>query len=149
MLEVARIGRAHGLRGEVAVTLLSDRTDRLEPGSELTGDGRTFRVVAGRRHGRGWLVHFDGIDDRDTAESLRGLVLHAAADEDAEGLWVHRIIGLEVVDVDGVPRGRITAVQENPAHDLLVLDDGTLVPAVFIVSADDRVVVDAPDGLFA
>ena len=52
--------------------------------------------------------------------------------------------------VDGVDRGVVTAVQANPAADLLVLDSGALVPVVFVVGgpADGEVLVDVPDGLF-
>ncbi len=55
-----------------------------------------------------------------------------------------------VREVDGTERGTVVAVQANPAHDLLVLDDDTLVPVVFITDESDpgAIVVDAPEGLF-
>ena len=54
----------------------------------------------------------------------------------------------EVVDTSGVTLGRVTAVEANPAHDLLVLEGGTLVPMVFLVRTEPgRVVVDLPEGL--
>lgn len=132
----------------MTVALISDRTERLDPGSELTGTGGPFRVVTSRPHGTTWLVRFEGVDDRTAAEALRGIVLHAESDDELDGLWVHHLVGRDVVEVDGTPRGRIEAVQANPAHDLLVLDDGTLVPVVFVVSSADHVVVDVPEGLF-
>lgn len=152
MLEVARIGRAHGLRGEVAVTLISDRTDRLNPGSQLFSDRGVLRVVTSRPNGRVWLVGFDGVADRSDAEALSGLVLRAeAVDDDGAGddaLWVHDLVGLEVIEVDGTPRGRVVAIQANPAHDLLVLADDALVPSAFIVDVGDHITIDAPEGLF-
>jgi 16S rRNA processing protein RimM len=148
LLEVARVGRAHGIRGEVAVTLISDRDDRVVTGAEFVTDVGTLRVDSARRSGKGWLVHFAGITDRTAAEALAGTVLRAEADADAEGIWVHQVIGLGVVDQTGTPRGRVVAVQQNPAHDLLVLDDDVLVPAVFIVSIDEHITVDVPEGLF-
>lgn len=65
-------------------------------------------------------------------------------------LWVHELVGVTVRSVDGVDRGVVTAVQANPAADLLVLDSGALVPVVFVVSGpeDGEVLVDVPDGLF-
>lgn len=75
-------------------------------------------------------------------------MLRASPDPAAEGVWVHQVVGLEVVDTAGVGHGPVAAVQPNPAHDLLVLEDGTLVPAVFIVEIEDRIVVDVPEGLF-
>ncbi len=148
MLEVARVARPHGVRGEVTVDLVSDRPERLAVGAALTTDRGPLTIAAVRPHGRKWLVSFAGVTDRTGAEALSGTVLRAEADPDAGGLWVHQVIGLEVVDSSGVIRGRVEAVQANPAHDLLVLEDGTLVPSVFIESVDDRVVVDAPEGLF-
>lgn len=148
LLEVARIGRAHGIRGEVAVMLVTDRDDRLVPGARFDTNAGELLVEQARPHGRVWLVRFAGITDRTAAEALAGTVLRAEADDDADGVWVHQVIGLEVVDPDGGAHGRVVAVQENPAHDLLVLDDDTLVPSVFVVSVDDRIVVDAPEGIF-
>jgi 16S rRNA processing protein RimM len=68
----------------------------------------------------------------------------------AEGeYWVHELVGATVVDRAGADLGRVVAVEDNPAHDLLVLDGGALVPMVFLVEhRDGRVVVDVPDGLF-
>lgn len=154
LLEVGRIGRAHGTGGEVRVTLTSERTDRLDPGSILDADGDTLEVVTSRRHGDNWLVRFVDVDDRSTAEGLRGLILSAeVADDgddevDPDDLWVHQVVGLAVVDPGGTPHGTVVAVQANPAHDLLVLDDDTLVPVVFITAVGDTVVVDAPEGLW-
>lgn len=147
-LEIGRIGRAHGIRGDVIVALVSDANDRLAPGSSLQTDRGPLRVVTSRPHTKGWIVHFDGVERREDAEGLRGTVLRAEARPDAEGLWVHQIVGLEVVDTEGVAHGSVVAVQPNPAHDLLVLDDDTLVPSVFIVSVDDHITVDVPEGLF-
>jgi len=63
-------------------------------------------------------------------------------------LWVHQVIGAEVRDKAGARIGVVDAVQANPAHDLLVLDSGALVPMVFVVDHEDGVVVvDLPDGL--
>lgn len=147
-LQIGRIGRAHGIRGELYVILTTERTERLDPGERLETDRGSLEVVSSRPHGRGWLVRFAGVEDRADAESLAGTLLHAESDDDVEGLWVHQLVGLQIVDTNGDAHGRIVAIQANPAHDLLVLDDDTLVPAVFITSVDERVVVDPPEGLF-
>ena len=63
-------------------------------------------------------------------------------------VWVHEVIGAAVVDRAGRDHGRVVAVEANPAHDLLVLENGGLVPMVFVVEhVGDRVVIDPPDGL--
>jgi 16S rRNA processing protein RimM len=148
-LEVARVGRAHGLAGEVAVTLVSDRQERLAVGAELHDGDRILTVVGARPHQARWLVRFAGVDDRDAAEELRGHVLTAAAlPADSGELWVHELVGRAVEDTAGRVLGRVAAVQANPASDLLVLEDERLVPLTFVVEQDaQRVVVDPPEGL--
>jgi 16S rRNA processing protein RimM len=149
-LEVGRVTKPHGLRGEVVVVAVTNRSERFAPGSSLDAGGRALRVDTSRRHQDRWLVHFDGVDDRTAAESLRGVVLTAEAlgpAPDGE-LWVHELVGCLVVTRDGVPLGRVDAVEANPAHDLLVLDSGALIPMPFVVEhAVRRVVVELPDGL--
>jgi 16S rRNA processing protein RimM len=149
LLEVGRIVRPHGLRGEVVVDLLTDREDRLEPGSALDSDRGVLTVTGMRPHQGRFLVTFEGCDDRTAAERLSGTVLRAEAIDDPDALWVHELVGTEVCDIAGVARGRVTEVEANPAHDLLVLDSGVLVPIVFVVSCGDGVtVIDPPAGLF-
>jgi 16S rRNA processing protein RimM len=150
-LEVGRIGRAHGLRGEVVVTPVSNIADRFATGATLWVDGEAMVIVSSRPNQHRFVVRFDGVEDRNGAEALRGKVVEAEPRADAPDgeLWVHELIGSEVRDRAGAELGRVVSVEANPAHDLLVLDDGALVPMVFVVSAESGVVViDPPDGLF-
>lgn len=149
-LEVGRIGRAHGLRGEVAVTLSSDRVERLAPGSVLITDARPLVVTAARPHQQRWLVTFEGVDDRDAAEALLGRVLFAEAKPSgADELWVHELIGAIVRDRDGVVLGTVEAVEANPASDLLVLDGERLLPLTFVVEhSQGALIADPPLGLW-
>ena len=152
-LVVGRVGRAHGLRGEVAVTFTSNRPERAEPGSVLYAGDRELVIEASRPHQGRMLVQFAGVDDRTAAERLLGVELTADpltgdVELDDDEVWVHEVVGAEVVDRAGTPVGRVTAVEANPAHDLLVLDGGRLVPMVFVVEQRDGVlVIDPPDGL--
>jgi 16S rRNA processing protein RimM len=150
-LEVGRVVRAHGLAGEVLVHPVSDVAQRFAPGTVLHAGPRALEVERARPHQARWRVKFAGIDDRTAAEALRGAVLEGEPLGTAppEGAyWVHELVGAAVVDRDGTPVGTVEAVQDNPAHDLLVLDSGALVPVVFIVEqAPGRIVVDLPDGL--
>jgi 16S rRNA processing protein RimM len=149
LLEVGRVAKPHGVRGEVIVELVTDRLERLAPGSVLDTDRGDLLVVASRPHQHRWIVQFEGLADRNEAERLNGLVLRAEPIEDEGAMWVHELIGAEVVERDGTTRGRVVAVVANPAHDLLELESGALVPMVFVVSNDDGVVlIDPPDGLF-
>ena len=64
LLEVGRIGKAHGLKGEVSVRLISDRTERLDRGAVLSTARGDLRVAASRPHQDRWIVQFDGISGR-------------------------------------------------------------------------------------
>jgi 16S rRNA processing protein RimM len=153
-LVVGRVGRAHGLRGEVAVRFSSNRPERAAPGAVLYADDRELVVTTSRPHQDRMLVRFEGVDDRTAAEALQGRELTAAplGDDvvlDDDELWVHEVVGAEVQDRSGATVGRVVAVDANPAHDILVLDGGALVPVVFVIEQRDGIVViDPPDGLF-
>lgn len=154
-LEVGRVVRAHGLRGQVVVELVTNRLERVAPGTSLsTADGRSLVVRAsgpapatgGRQR---WLVSFDGVAGREDAEALRATVLTAAPISDPGALWVHELVGSAVRDLSGAALGTVVAVEANPASDLLVLDGGGLVPLHFVVDhRPGEVTVDPPAGLF-
>ena len=148
MLEVGRVAKAHGVRGEVVVALVTDRLERVAPGSVLFADGRSLRVAASRQHQKHFIVSFDGVDTREAADALHGVVLSAEPIEDEDEWWVHELIGSAVMNTAGDRLGTVDAVQANPASDLLVLDTGALIPVVFMLSHDDgAVLVDLPEGL--
>ena len=149
LLEVGRIGRPHGVRGDLMVTLTTDRTERADPGTAWWVGDRWLTVTSSHRHQGRFRVHLEGIDDRDVAASLTGeRILAEPLVDPGDDLWVHEMIGSEVSGPDGRRYGVVTAVEANPAHDILVLDSGGLVPVVFVTGhAPGRLVVDPPAGL--
>ena len=149
-LSIGHLRRPHGLRGDIYVQLTTDRADRLAPGATLFAAGRTIEVVASRSAGNGRMIaRFDAFVDRSEAERVTNAELFAAPVDDPDALWVHEMIGLPVIDQDGVERGTCTAVLANPAADLLELDTGALVPSNFVTAiVDGRIDVDVPEGLF-
>ncbi len=165
---VGRIGRAHGVRGDVAVEVRTDVPDeRFAIGSQLQSEpdgkretGASFVVEAARWHQGRLLVHFRGVDDRDAAEALRGTLLVADSGSSPhageEQWWDHDLVGLAAVDQDGARVGELVGVTHPPGNDLLVVrrDDGTEVFVPFVLAivpdvdlAAGRIVIDAPDGL--
>lgn len=169
-LLVARIGKPHGLHGEVTVQLHTDDPERrFVVGAVLTtqaaaGSGvpRVLTVRSTRVHQGVWLLGFEGIPDRTGAESLRGtrLLADVTSDEpteDDEDAWYEDdLVGLAVATRDGTVVGEVSALQSRPAQDLLVvrLTGGgeALVPFVEqIVPEVDlpgrRIVIDPPAGL--
>jgi 16S rRNA processing protein RimM len=150
-LEVGRIVKAHGLRGQVLVDLSSDRVERLTAGNTLLSDRGPLVVVAAAVHQKTrFIVTFDRITTREEAEHWRGVVLLAPRIDDDSVIWIDQLFGAEVVDAAGVRRGVVVDVEANPASDLMVLDTGALVPLAFVVGvqANRRVEIDPPEGLF-
>jgi 16S rRNA processing protein RimM len=149
LLQVGRIGKPHGLKGLVHVDLSTDRIERLAVGTRLLAGDEWLTVASAARHGTAWLVRFEGIDDRTAAEGIASRILRAEPIDDPDALWVHELVGAPVRERDGTGRGRCVAVIANPAHDLLELDSGALVPVAFVVEVvDGTIVIDPPDGLF-
>ena len=153
MLEVGQVVKPHGLKGEVIVSMITNRPEeRVAAGFVFASDRGDLTLVSASPHQGRWIVAFEGVHDRDGAEALRGTVLMAeplAGGDDDDTLWVHELIGSEVVGVDGRAYGVVEAVEANPASDLLVLPGGKLVPLVFVVSGPTagRLVIDPPTGL--
>jgi len=162
-LVVGRIGRAHGIHGDVTVEVRTDDPERrLAPGEVLvTEPGAVGPLTVSRQHwhsGR-LLLGFAEVADRTAAEALRGTFLLTDVDPDEapeDDAWYDfQLVGLTVTHVDGTALGRVTDVVHLPAQDLLAVDiDGreVLVPFVAeIVPAVDLaagvVTVDPPGGL--
>jgi len=145
---VGHVAKPHGLKGEVIVALLTDREERLAPGSVLQSDRGPLTVVEAHPHQHRWRVRFDGFATREEADVLHGLVLRAEPVDDPDAWFIHELIGMTVVLADGTDLGPCTAVVDNPAHDLLELESGALVPLPFVTDVGDVIVIDPPEGLF-
>jgi 16S rRNA processing protein RimM len=144
---VGVIGRAHGIRGDVAVDVRTDEPERRFAVGEVlrAEDGpRRFTVGAARDHSGRLLVHFDELADRTMAEAARGTVLVADVDPaelpDADDEYYDRqLVGLAVRAADGTVVGSITDVLHLPIQDTLEVEtaDGVrLVPFVSAVVTD-------------
>ena len=149
LLEIATVGRAHGVRGDVVVHPVTNRLERFDVGSALITAVGERAVSRSRFDGSRWLVRFDGIDDRDAAAALTGTTVYAEPLDDPDELWVHELCGSSVIDQHGFDAGVVTSVVANPAADLLELDTGHLVPLTFVVRCEPgAVLVEVPDGPF-
>lgn len=150
-LELGHVGKPHGLKGEVHIVATTNRDERFAAGALLCVGGEDRAIVSSRKHQGRWLVRFEGIDDRTAAEALRGARItgEPLGELPDDEVWVHDLIGAAVRDTAGVPRGRVVAVVVNPAHDLLELDSGVLVPMPFVREVGEgEVVIEPPAGLF-
>ena len=145
---VGRVGKPHGIRGEVTIDVRTDEPERrFAPGTTLRAqppagaDRRpsSLTVARARWHPKFLLVTFEEASGRDAAEALRGTLLHATigADEtpeDPEEYYDHQLVGLRAADTAGTPRGEGTSGVPGAAPDRrgLRTPDGrdTLVPFV-------------------
>src|SRR5262245_57685914 len=129
-LVVARIGRAHGIKGEVTVEVRTDEPElRLAPGAVLLTDPPEtgpLTIEAGRVHSGRLLLRFAGAHDRGAAEALRNTLLIADVDpdetpEEPDEYYDHQLIDLDVLTADGTLVGRIAEISHLPSQDLLVV----------------------------
>jgi len=143
-LVVARIGRAHGIRGEVTIEVRTDAPgERFVPGARLhlvpppppaslpadhanrlDHADRTVTLASVRDHNGTLLLGFDDVADRTAAEALRGALLEAdvpAETGEPDAWYEHQLLGLRVVAPDGAALGEVVAVDHPPAQDLLVV----------------------------
>jgi ribosomal 30S subunit maturation factor RimM len=96
-----------------------------------------------------WLMCFVGVTDRNIVERLTNSEVYGEPIDDPSVVWVHELIGSVVIDTAGNNLGTCVGVIDNPAHPIMELDNGFLVPTPFIVSNENgRVEIDAPEGLF-
>jgi 16S rRNA processing protein RimM len=150
LLVVGQIGRPHGIRGEVLVTVRTDDPEaRFAAGSAFTTEvprdrrvstgpaavavpGVVYKVPAKlllesvRWHQGKGIAQFEGVVDRNTAEALRGVLLQVDSSEiadpdDPDEFNDHQLAGLDVVSVDGTLLGTIDRIDHAPSSDLIVL----------------------------
>lgn len=159
---VGRIGRAHGIKGQVAVLVLSEVEGRFADGAAVyLEDGRILTIESARPHRGGLVVKFREVRDRNQAEELSRKVLmvpESTSPELPEGSWWdHRLVGCEVVTESGRSLGTLQEVIHTQANDVWsAVAEGreTLIPALkdVIVSvdvADKRILVREVPGLTA
>ncbi|MGW6357020.1 ribosome maturation factor RimM [Streptomyces sp. NPDC055092] len=164
-LVVARIGRAHGIKGEVTVEVRTDEPElRLGPGAVLATDPAStgpLTIETGRVHSGRLLLRFEGVRDRTAAEALRNTLLIAEVDpeelpEDEDEYYDHQLMDLDVVTTDGVEVGRITEISHLPSQDLFIVErpDGSEVMIPFVEEIvteidleEQRAIIDPPPGL--
>jgi len=128
LLVVGRIGRAHGVRGDLFVEPLTDEPDvRFADGSVLTTSSNSeLTVEFAKWHSGKFVVHFVGIDDRTSAEQLKTLELSVEVDptelpEDPDEFYDHQLVGLSVRLEDQTEIGKVKEVIHLPAQDLLAV----------------------------
>jgi 16S rRNA processing protein RimM len=127
LLVVARLRKPHGLKGEVAVFPLTDDPEvTFKAGRTLTmvdlggtPVGEPVIIERSRPFHREWLIKFRGLDDRDSLESRRDLLLAAPAGElrepEGDEVYLHELTGFAVRDEADTALGLVTGLYEMPS----------------------------------
>ena len=149
LLVVGHIGKPHGIRGEVLVTVRTDepeerfvagsvfitevpRDRRVRTGPAAAVPGTEYKVPdqllleSLRWHQGRVIAQFEGVHDRNVADALRGVLLQVDSStltepEDPDEFQDHQLVGLTVVSVDGTELGTVARIDHAPASDLIVL----------------------------
>lgn len=159
---IGRIGRPHGVRGEVTIEVRTDEPDRhfVAGNVLLVEGGQPLTIETAKWHSGRLIATFAGFADRTAAESLRNTILEAErADderpEDPDEFYDYQLVGLHVVTTAGEAVGIVSDVLHLPAQDVLSVTSGDreiLVPFVSAVVPQvdldaRRIVIDPPPGL--
>lgn len=162
-VQVARIGKPHGIRGEVTVLVLTDAPDsRFAVGAEFAAEpatAGTLTVRSSRWNKDILLLGFEGVNTRNDAELLRGttLLFDSEDDGDDDAWYEHELLNLEV-RIGTRKVGKVTGLRTLPVQDLLIVEDtdgdevlvpfvDEIVPEVNI--EEGYVLLTPPEGLFA
>jgi 16S rRNA processing protein RimM len=162
---VAKIGAAHGLRGEVRLQVFTEDPDAILNFGELTNEDGTkkFRVASLRPAKGHFVARFEGVNDRNASELLTNIELFVSRDKlpkiEDDGEFYHAdLIGLRVEDKAGKSYGVVIAVRNYGASDLIEVAEpskksGTLIPFIdeFVPEVDlegGRVIIETAPGLF-
>ncbi len=133
-LLLGEVLRPHALRGEVRVRVLTDYPERIAELEELVLAGDVHGREADRwsveqfRYHQGYgLLKLAGVDDRNTAETLRGLKVLVTMEEavplEADEFYLYQLVGLQVHTVDGCRLGPVRDIIETGANDVYIVDN--------------------------
>ena len=162
VFKIGRIGKAHGVKGEVSFMFDDDVFDRVDADYlvlELDGILVPFFMEEYRfRSDSTALVKFEDIDTQDRARELTNCDVYfprSLADDDEEELSWTFLVGFDIVEVNNpTPIGTIAAIDDQTANVLFELTNGTLIPAnddlVRKIDKDKRqIIMELPEGLLA
>jgi 16S rRNA processing protein RimM len=159
LVALARVGAPHGVRGEVSIVSYTAEPQAFASYGPLQDpSGRRHEVVAVRLAGGKLIARLKGVESRDRAAALTGTellvprsVLPAPGSED--DFYLADLVGVSVATADGRPFGRVAAVENHGAGDILAIarDGGATELFAFtkrnfpsVDLAQGRIVIDPP-----
>ncbi len=132
LIPVGRIAGPYGIKGWVKVASFTDPEDNVFSYApwvlrDIGGKRptQTVGVLENKAHGKGWVAKLDGVQDRNAAETLKGLEIAVERgclpDPDEGQYYWTDLEGLQVVNRDGTVLGRIDHMLETGSADVMVI----------------------------
>lgn len=163
-VSIGVISKAHGIKGEVSITPITDELQQYEELHEVYLNMKQKRrekhtIERGNVRNNKIVVKFFGIDDRDAASALKGAIVEKRGEDckllPRDEYYIFDLIGLKVYTVEGMYLGEIAEVLTLTANDVYIVRDGEkefLIPAIkdVIKKIDlekETILIDPIDGL--
>ena len=128
LIPIGSVGRPHGLDGAFVVERASQDDRRWRVGETVLADGVPATIVLTRKAGgHRRVIRLDREVPRGAELAIDAAELPAP---EPDSYYVFQLVGLQVVDEDGAPLGRVVEVHPGAANDNVELHDGRLVPLV-------------------
>ena len=145
-LVIGKLGRPHGLHGEILMVVYTDFPERIQPGvTFFVGPHyQPIKLSKRRPHSRGLLITFEGYRARERIAELRNQLVYVRTSDrpplEQGEYYHHQLLGLEVVDENGKKLGFLSNILETGANEVYVVRDQS--GAEILVPAIDSVVLD-------
>jgi 16S rRNA processing protein RimM len=148
LILIGRITGAHGIRGAVKIrSLAANPADIATYGPLQTPSGSTVEILRMKLANDEFIADLKDVKDRNAAEALKGTDLFISRDAlpkpEAGEFYLHDLVGKQV-QVEGKILGAVTSIENYGAGDLMELDNGDLIPVVFITETTEAISVTLP-----
>ena len=148
LILIGRITGAHGVRGAVKIkSLAANPADIAKYGPLQTPSGSTVEILRMKQANDEFIADLKDVKDRNAAEALKGTDLFISRDAlpkpEAGEFYLHDLVGKHVL-AEGKTLGTVTSIENYGAGDLMELDNGDLIPIVFITETTDVISVALP-----
>jgi 16S rRNA processing protein RimM len=148
LILIGRITGAHGIRGAVKIrSLAANPADIAKYGPLQTTSGSTVEILHMKPANEEFIADLKDVKDRNAAEALKGTDLFISRDAlpkpEAGEFYLHDLVGKQV-QAEGKILGVVSSIENYGAGDLMELDNGDLIPVVFITETTDVISVTLP-----
>jgi len=126
-LAIGKLRRAHGIRGEILMEVITDFPERITPGKDvyIGSDYENHKIIGCRNHAKGLLIAFENVTNRSEAEKLQNRMVYISStdvtDLPEDTYYHHQLIGLKIIDEENNDIGTLKEILETGANDVYVI----------------------------